>query len=330
MTNKSRKAVSAMNFFQFERKFPDEKAAIDYFLGIRCQGALTCPHCGAEVSIYRYRDRPKFFHCYSCGRPFSPFKGTIFEKTHIDMRRWFYAMKLFLNSRKGISGCQLERELGVTYATAHRMLKQIRIAMANEKEREQFELFVEMDETYVGGKPRKKNKLFYKGGDAAETGETKSKRGRGTDKTPVVGIKERGTGRVYAKVMPPNGKGQKLTGKQLYALIKEICKEGATVATDDFSGYKILNRPKQREKYAYVTVNHSKGQYYAGNGIHTNGIENFWSVFKRGITGICHHTSAEYLQRYVDEFCFRQNTRLDTDMFNVLLSQCVLNNKEPE
>jgi transposase-like protein len=118
MTDKSEKAVSAMNFFEFERKFSNEKAAIDYFLDNRYQGNLTCPRCGATISIYRYRDRPKFFQCYHCNNTFSPFKDTIFEKTHIDMRRWFYAIKMFLNSRKGISGCQLERELGVTYKTA--------------------------------------------------------------------------------------------------------------------------------------------------------------------------------------------------------------------
>jgi transposase-like protein len=133
MTNKSEKAVSAMTFREFLEKFPDEKAAIDYFIDIRYQGNLTCPHCGATISIYRYRDRPKFFQCSTCQNTFSPFKGTIFEKTHIDIRWWFYAMKLFLNSRKGISGCQLERELGVAYSTAWRMLQQIRIAMDNEE-----------------------------------------------------------------------------------------------------------------------------------------------------------------------------------------------------
>ncbi len=188
-----------MTFFQFEQKFPDEKAAIDYFLDIRYKGELTCPHCGAKVSIYRYRDRPKFFQCYHCNNTFSPFKDTVFAKTHIDMRRWFYAIKLFLNSRKGISGCQLERELGVTYKTAWRMLQQIRIAMNNKETEEQFELFVEMDETYVGGKPRKPNAVLDKDGNVvARTKPSETKRGRGTKKIPVVGIKE---GRYYRNLI---------------------------------------------------------------------------------------------------------------------------------
>jgi transposase-like protein len=328
MANKSGKVVAAMAFFQFEQKFPDEKAAVDYFLDTGYRGFLPCPHCGEKTSIYRYRDRPKFFHCYSCGRPFSPFKGTIFKKTHIDMRRRFYAIKLLLNSRKGVSGCRLERELGVTYKTALGMLNQIRTAMENKETESMFDMFVEMDETYAGGKPRKRGKRFDKDGNTIKTEGTKSKRGRGTNKIPAAGLKERATGKVYAQVMPFNEKGQKLTGKQLYALMKKRCKEGTAIATDDFSGYKILDRPKQREKYGRVTVKHSKGQYSAGKGVHTNGIENFRSVFKRGIIGIYHHASAEYPQWYVDEFCFRQNTRADTGMFNILLRQCVLTNQE--
>jgi transposase-like protein len=205
MTNKSKKAVSAMTFFQFEQKFPDEKAAIDYFLDIGYHGTITCP-CGETVSIYRYKDRPKFFHCYSCGKPFSPFKGTIFEKTHIDMRRWFYAIKLFLNSRKGISSCQIERELGVTQTTAWRMLQRIKIAMANEKEKQKFELFVEMDETFIGGKPRKPNVILDKDGNviARTRPSGKVKRGRGTKNMKVAGIKERSTTKVHNSPFMPS------------------------------------------------------------------------------------------------------------------------------
>lgn len=248
MTNKSKKAVTAMTFFQFEHKFPDEKAAIDYFLDLRYHGNLTCPHCGKTISIYRYRDRPKFFQCYHCNNTFSPFKDTIFAKTHIDMRRWFYAIKMFLNSRKGISGCQLERELGVSYTTAWRMLQQIRIAMANEQERKQFELYVEMDETFIGGKPRKPNAILDKDGNVIARTRSNHKRGRGAHKMKVAGIKEMSTTKVYVKFMPPNEKGEELSGKQLLAVIKEACKEGTMVATDDYGGYKILDK-KNSKKY---------------------------------------------------------------------------------
>jgi transposase-like protein len=326
MTNKSKKAVSAMTFFQFEQKFPDEKAAIDYFLNIQYHGTVTCPRCGRAISIYRYRDRPKFFQCYHCNNTFSPFKDTIFGKTHIDMRRWFYTIKIFLNSRKGISSCQLERELGVTQKTAWRMLQQIKIAMANEKERKLFELYVEMDETFIGGKPRKPNAILDKDMNVIArtrpSGEVK--RGRGADKMKVAGIKEMSTTKVYVRFMPPNENGEALSGKQLLAVIKEACKKGTMVATDDYGGYKILDKKRQQKVYGHVTVNHSLGQYCTQDGINTNGIENFWSVLKRGIIGIYHHISEKYIQRYLDEFAFRQNTRLNTSMFDILLGQCIL------
>jgi hypothetical protein len=142
MTNRSEKAVTAMTFFQFQDKFPDEKAAIDYFLDIRYKGELTWPYCGAKVSIYRYRDRPKFFQRSDCNNTFSPFKDTVFAKNHIDMRRWFFAM--------------------------WSMLQRIRRAMANKETEEQFELFVERDETYIGGKPRKPNAVLDKDGNKDE------------------------------------------------------------------------------------------------------------------------------------------------------------------
>lgn len=115
--------------------------------------------------------------------------------------------------------------------------------------------------------------------------------------------------------------GQRLTGKQLLAVIETVCKEGATVATDDFSGYKILDKGN---KFIHVTVNHSLGQFSAGNGVHTNGIEGIWSIFKREWYGTHHHMSVKYLQHYVDEVCFRQNHRKDLDAFNVVLRQSVL------
>jgi len=234
------------------------------------------------------------------------------------MRKWFYAIHLVLNGKKGISGCQLQRELGVTYKTAWRMLTLIREAMGNTDMAETFQCFVEIDETYIGGKPRKENAKFDANGNPIP--KVKMKRGRGTDKTPVVGVKERGTNRVYAQVALPNEKGQKLTGKQLLTILDKVCKEGTTVASDDFSGYFILDH-KTDKNFVHVTVNHSVGQFSAGNGIHTNNIENFWSLIKRQWVGTHHHYSVKYMQGYIDEMCFRQNNR--NGGFDTLLGQCV-------
>jgi transposase-like protein len=137
-------------------------------------------------------------------------------------------------------------------------------------------------------------------------------------------MKETSTSRVCAKVMLSNAKGQELTGEQILEAIEKICKEETTIISDGFSSYKVLDDEQQQKKYGHKSVNHSIGEYYTKEGFHTNGIENFWSILKRGIIGIYHHISLKYLQRYVDEFCFRQNTRLDKNMFNVLLGQCVL------
>ena len=228
------------------------------------------------------------------------------------MRKWFYGIHLALNDKKGISSYQLQREIGVTHKTAWRMLRLIREAMGNKDMADSFQCFVEIDETYIGVRPRKEN--------AGIIPKAKPKFGRGTDKTPVIGVKERGTNRVYAQVALPNEKGQKLSGKQLLAILDKVCKEGTTVASDDFSGYFILNH-KTENNFVHVTVNHSMGQFSAGNGIHTNNIENFWSLIKRQWVGTHHHYSVKYMQGYIDEMCFRQNHR--EGGFDTLLGQCM-------
>lgn len=298
-----------MTFFDFMIKFPTEKAVIKYFLKIRYNDVLICPHCGSKVRVQHRNDNLKLCNCHNCNNTFSPFKNTIFEKSSTDLRKWFYAIHLFLNSKKGISGLQLQREIGVTYKTAWRMLKQIRSAMGNTDMSKAFEAMVEIDEKYIGGKPRKMN------------GETEpSKRGRGTKKTPVVGVKERSSSHVFAKVALPNEEGKKLTGKQLFNILDSVCKKDATVLTDDFRGYNFMNHKNtNKNNYYRISVNHLESIYSLGNGLHTNGIESFWALLKRGILGIYHHVSVDYLQEYVNEFCFRQNN--GTSSFDVLLKQ---------
>ena len=304
-----------MTFFDFNRKFPTEKVAIDHFFQVRYNNVLTCPHCGTKVNLYR-TGRQKVCICHSCDNTFSPFSDTIFKKSKTDMRMWFYAIHLILNDKKGISGCQLQRELGVTYKTAWRMLKQIRSAMGNKNMKETFDVFVEIDETYVGGKPRKEN-------NNENSDKPKNKRGRGTKKTPVVGIKERSTKQVYAKVMLPNEEGKKLSGKQLISVLDDVCKEGTTVISDDFKGYNILDKETEKN-YLHLSVNHSQGQYSVGIGIHTNNIENFWSLVKRQYIGTHHHYSVKYMQLYIDEMSFRQNNRKNPASFETLLNQTIM------
>jgi transposase-like protein len=183
-----------MNFFDFLEKFPSEEAVIRHFISIRYKSQPTCNHCGSE-KVMRRSDKPKVFRCNSCKNDFSVFKETMFEDTYTDLRKWMFAINLFLNGKKGISALQLKREIKVTYKTAWRMLHKIRTAMGNNPDiKNSFKQIVEIDETYVGGKPRKfKNRQGKM-----------IKRGRGTDKTPVIGVVCRKTKQVYARVALPD------------------------------------------------------------------------------------------------------------------------------
>jgi len=308
-----------MTYFEFQAQFPTEQDALNFIIEKKYNGQLYCPKCGTiHKKLYRQHYKPKNVYCDNCKNEFSVLTGTIFENTHLDLRMWLYAINLVIISRKGISALQLQRELGMkSYKGAWRMMKLIREAMGKEEMKEVFEAIVEIDETYVGGKPRKKNKH-----NEREDNENFNKRGRGTSKVPVIGVKERNTGKVHAVVANKNKDGQQLTGKQLFSVLKKVCKDNTTVMTDQFSGYNILDKENDKN-FIRLQVDHNV-MYSLGNGIYTNGIESFWALLKRGIHGIFHHISTDYLQSYINEFCFRLNYRDEKVAFNKLVSLCVL------
>lgn len=301
-----------MNFLTFNKLFPNESAVIDHFITIRYPQGIRCNHCGGD-QIYK-RKNPKFFDCKNpeCNNTFSVFKDTIFENTTTDLRKWMYAIHLFLNSKKGISGKQLQREVGVTYKTAWRMLKQIREAMGNKVTRKTFEAIVEIDETYIGGKRRKKNKRDD------DDDLPPLKRGRGTKKQPVVGVVDRSKSKIHARVALPDRRGKKLSGKQLLQILNEVTKDGSTVITDEFRAYNIL----KKTKYYRLKIDHTKA--FTDGFVHTNTVESFWATLKRGIYGIYHHVSLKYLQDYVNEFTFRFNNRDNGNAFDLVLKQAIL------
>ena len=303
-----------MNFFEFNKQFLTELACIKYFIKIRYKTEISCNHCKSSKISHR-KETPKVFDCSTCHNTFSIFKDTIFEKSCTDLRKWMYAIHLFLNSKKGISGYQLQREIGVTYKTAWRMLKQIRLAMSNIENQEFLGTLIEIDETYVGGKPRKGAKK-----DNDDDDLPKNKRGRGTKKNVVVGCVDRVNKSVFAKVMIKNKEGKKLTGKQLLDVLNQVVIQDSTVISDEFKGYNILAK---KTSHIHLRVDHTK-EFAAEEGVHTNNIENFWGTLKRGILGIYHHVSSKHLQKYVDEFCFRYNNRSNDCMFNLLVKQAVL------
>lgn len=226
-----------MTYVELLRRFPTEKAVVDYYCRVRYGNKVACNHCGSVEKIYHDSQRPKVFICKACNNTFSPFKGTIFEKPSTDLRKWMYAIHLFLNGKKGISGLQLMREIGVTYKTAWRMLQQIRLAIGNAEQQAFVDTIIEIDETYIGGKPRK-------GNDRSDGPGTGSKRGRGTKKTPVVGVVDRKNKKIYARVALPDKDGRKLTGKQLFSILRKVCKKNSnnTVMTDEYSAYDMIDR----------------------------------------------------------------------------------------
>jgi transposase-like protein len=225
----------------------------------------------------------------------------------LDIRKWFYAINIFLNDKKGVSACNLQRELGGSYRTSWRMLHQIRAAMGIVESFKVFKNIVEVDETYIGGKPKIGT----------------SRRGRGTSKTPVIGIVERETKQIRAKTLViPGYKGRELLKVYLMPYIKKVVANGTTVITDDFSGYLPLD--DDDEPYTHKSINHSAKQYSDCNGTHTNNIENFWSIIKRSIIGVYHQASPKYLQRYINEACFRRNNRDNMSAFHRLLKQSVM------
>jgi len=298
-----------LTYREFQDLFPTEKAVVRYFIKSRYCREIKCNHCGSKKAYQRSARLGRFFTCGECNNSFSIFAGTVFEKTSTDLRKWMYAIHLVLNAKKSISGCQLHRDLGGSYKTSWRILKQIRMAMGDRKNRRLFDAVVEIDESYIGGKPRK-------GWNAQTTNE--SKRGRGTRKTPVVGILERETGEVYAQVALPNKMKEKLSGKQLFAIIDKVVKKSAAHMTDEFTGYRILDKAHR----LHLVIDHRQG--FVNVDIHTNGIESFWALLKRGIVGSYHHVSLKYLQEYINEYSWRFSNRKNANIFHDLVKRTVL------
>lgn len=179
-----------MSFRELLEKFPTEKSVVDHYIVVRYGDKVACNHCGS-TRVYKKHNRIKVFDCNDCHNTFSPFKGTIFEKSSTDLRKWIYAIHLLLNGKKDISGYQLQREIGVTYKTAWRMLQQIRIAMGIAEPDAFVDTIIEIDETYVCGKHRKKIE------DCNNHGKN-SERGRVNKKRPVAGVVDRENKKIYA------------------------------------------------------------------------------------------------------------------------------------
>lgn len=276
------------------KRFPDEKSCRDYLEQTRWSGKPVCVHCGSTEKIYHLNEG-KLLKCAACRKQFTVRIGTIFEDSALPLQKWFMAVYLITAHKKGISSLQLGKDIGVTQKTAWFMLHRIRHAVKTKPFKKPLNGIVEADETYVGGKNR--------GG----------KTGRGSEtKTPVFGVVERG-GRVAAQAIKHADK------KTLQGIMKKQVSRDAIIMTDEWKAYHDLEETFD----SHEVVNHGRKEYVRGD-VHTNNIESFWAILKRGIHGIYHQVSRKHLDRYVDEFEFRWNHRKSNDpiKFYYMMKEC--------
>jgi transposase-like protein len=289
------------SLFEFERDFPDDAAALDYLFRARWPEGVTCPTEKRVTKHYRDRSRPAY-SCEFCGHRVYPMAGTIFQDSATSLRLWFYAIYLMASTRCGISAKQIERELGVTYKTAWRMFNKIRSTLSQDGLT--VGGTVEMDEAYIGGK-----RMWMSNARKREMKATDWR----MNKTPVVGLAERGKdgkhGRMLALVSPDIG-----TIRMMQHVERRVL-PASTVFTDEFTSYEGLGV----RGYTHKRVRHQQNVYVIGE-VHTNTVEGFWSLLKRGISGVYHGVSTKHLQAYVDEYVFRYNNR-GSDMFRAFLGR---------
>ena len=287
--------VQPFSVREFFAEFPDDDACLTRIMQARYGLRHVCGKCGKDSTFHKLANR-RAFACSHCGNNLYPSAGTIFQDSRTPLQTWFYAIYLFIATRHGVSGKELQRTLGVTYKTAYRIGMQIRDLMGKVDSFQVLKGHVEIDETYFGGyRPRSQ------GGKEA--------------KIIIMGMKERG-GRIETKIIPD------VKTATLRPIVLESVEKGATVSTDELAAYNLL----KRDGYNHGAVDHSRGEYawkdYAsGTTFSTNGTESFWRLFKNSIDSTHIHISEKHLDRYLGEFSFRSNHRqMNSAMFDLLVA----------
>jgi len=278
------------------KKFDTEEKCIEHFERIRWPNGLVCIKCGSSrVMKFKALGKTKkvrhLYECKDCHYQYSVTAGTVFHDSHLPLTKWFLAIYLICSAKKGVSAKHLQRHLSIGYEAAWYMAHRIRLAMQEDQDFcQKFAGICEVDETYKGGK-------------------SKGPRGRGAaNKVPVVAIKERTSGKILLKAVKDVKKST------LANFIRNYVQPGAEIHTDEFPSYLWLDA----SEFVHNSVNHKETYVKAGN-IHTNGIENVWSLFKRAITGVFHKVSAKYLPLYLNEFAFRFNNPEDFNIMDEVL-----------
>jgi transposase-like protein len=284
---------------QVYRRWPTHTDCIAHLERVRWGESPTCPYCGA-AKIARHREllRDNRWQCSICHKSFTVTVGTIFHNTHVDLQRWFLLISLMLSAKKGLSAMQAARDLEMRRPTVWSMMHRVRKALVDDGKL--LAGLVEMDEAYIGGKPRKRNRRS----DDPPGGQGV------TSKTPIIGAIERG-GRVKAK---PIIKAE--MAEMIAAVRAMVSPKGTMLTTDEHPGYGQVNR-----FMAHRTINHSvsyvERDLFTGQfgKTHTNTIEGFWAIVKRAIYGQFHHVSVKYLPLYLNELSYRYNWRRGGDAF---------------
>jgi transposase len=288
-----------MTYSRFLELFPDSNACLEYLKAKFFPDGADCPKCGKVSKFHRIKGRSAY-SCQYCGHHVYPTAGTIFHKSTVSLQLWFFAVYLMSSTRCGISAKQLEREIGVTYKTAHRMFKQIRSLLGQDPD-EPLTGDVEIDETAGGAKHAR----------ASDT-----RRGiahiKKTSRPTIWGAVERG-GRVRAKVVKSRAK------RDLALLTYKYVLPSAMIFTDEYKSYD--HDQLSRHFLGHRRIKHNAGIYVDGD-VHTQTIEGFFGLFKNGVRGVYHAISTDYLQNYLDEYAFRYNRRnSSTPMFWAMLDR---------
>jgi len=285
-----------MNLSQLSTLTEDQ--AREKLEGIRWPNGPVCAHCGCVDNITKFhgkKHRPGVYKCNDCGEQFTVTVNTVMEGSHLPIRIWLMAFSIICSAKKGISALQLQRQLGIgSYRSAWHLCHRIRHAMEQEPLKGLLSGKVEVDETYVGGKPRRfANKTRAEG---------KKIVGRGTPKTAVIALVSR-DGR--ARSWPID----RVNARTLKTAIRQNVHNMSTIMTDEFPSYVGIGRGFRG---GHQTVQHNAGEY-ARDGVHTNTVESYFSLLKRGVMGSFHHISKKHMHRYCDEFSHRWNYHKDTD-----------------
>ena len=290
-----------MNLITISSRFHDQETCIEHLESVRWGKVPTCPHCQSpDIKRKVDGDRIGRWNCHQCKSSFNVLSGTMFSKTKVPLPKWFMAIGLMIDATKSMSSCQLAKHLELPQQSAYNMQQRIRAEMEKSLGAELLRGILEIDETYLGAKPRKRS----------NSENHPPRRGRGTRKITVIGVVERG-GKVVARV------ADRRTAEYILDFVKKwVDPEGSRLISDGFSGYNSI-----KEFIPHSVINHSAS--YARGDVHTNTIEGFWTLLKRAWVGTHHHYTPRHTNLYLAETCYKYNHRNMPDAFYGFLRQCL-------